>query len=126
MKGHKSMFLAIVFALSCVAGYTLDLSAEPAMASPPIFVNPIDLISHKNVQKSTEVIDVEINVETNEITVKGNVDATVNVRAIGEVKPKVVRKTVYKTDTINTGYPLLRSMIKVEEKPVSPLSLCCK
>lgn len=120
MKGHKSMFLAIVFALSCVGGYTLDLSAEPAMASPPIFVNPIDLISHKDIQKPTEVIDVEINVETSEITVKGNVDATVNVRTIGEVKPKVIRKTVYKTDTIKTGYPLLKSMIKVKEEPVSP------
>lgn len=120
MKGHKSMFLAIVFVLSCVGGYTLDLSAEPAIASPPIFVNPIDLISYKDIQKPTEVIDVEVNVETNEVTVKGNVDATVNVRTIGEVKPKVIRKTVYKTDTIKTGYPLLRSMIKVKEQPVSP------
>lgn len=120
MKNNKSMFLAIVFVLSCIGGYTLDLSAEPAMASPPIFVNPIDLISYKDIQKPTEVIDVEINVETNEITVKGNVDATVNVRTIGEVKPKVVRKTVYKTDTIKTGYPLLKSMIKVKEEPVSP------
>lgn len=120
MKNNKSMFLAIVFVLSCIGGYTLDLSAEPAMASPPIFVNPIDLISYKDIQKPTEVIDVEINVETNEITVKGNVDATVNVRTIGEVKPKVIRKTVYKTDTIKTGYPLLKSMIKVKEEPVSP------
>ena len=120
MKGHKSMFLAIVFVLSCVGGYTLDLSAEPAIASPPIFVNPIDLISYKDIQKPTEVIDVEVNVETNEVTVKGNVDATVNVRTIGEVKPKVIRKTVYKTDTVKTGYPFLRSMIKVKEQPVSP------
>lgn len=120
MKSHKSMFLAIVFVLSCVGGYTLDLSAEPAIASPPIFVNPIDLISYKDIQKPAEVIDVEVNVETNEVTVKGNVDATVNVRTIGEVKPKVIRKTVYKTDTVKTGYPLLRSMIKVKEQPVSP------
>lgn len=120
MKSHKSMFLAIVFALSCIGGYTLDLSAEPAIASPPIFVNPIDLISYKDIQKPTEVIDVEVNVETNEVTVKGNVDATINVRTIGKVKPKVIRKTVYKTDTVKTGYPLLRSMIKVKEQPVSP------
>lgn len=120
MKDHKLMFLAIVFALSYVGGYTLDLSAEPVMASPPILVNPIDLTSHKDIQKPTEVIDVEINIETNEITVNSNVDATVNVKTIGEVKPKVIRKTVYKTDTIKTGYPLLKSMIKVKEEPVSP------
>lgn len=120
MKDHKLMFLATVFALSYVGGYTLDLSAEPVMASPPILVNPIDLMSHKDIQKPTEVIDVEINVETNEITVNSNVDATVNVKTIGEVKPKVIRKTVYKTDTIKTGYPLLKSMIKVKEEPVSP------
>lgn len=119
-----SMFIASVF-----VGYNL-LPTEQVQAQTLVIPSPVEIPYFSNIQPnkeelSTPEIDVQIDLSTKEVSVKGTVDAKVNVTTVGEPKPIVkwrtrVKKEVYK-DTI--GYPYVKSVgyMSTDSKPISIL-----
>ena len=75
-------------------------------------------------KKSVEKIDVEVDLSTLEVSVKGTTDAIVNVKTTGEPKPVVKWRTKVVEKLTSTGYPKVRSISRVsdDESPVTPLS----
>ena len=74
-------------------------------------------------ERPVEEINVEVNVETQEVTVKGTTgNQNVKVTVTGEIKPDTIVKwrTKTKKEVINTGYPRLKNISKVTEEPTSP------
>ena len=122
-----SMFIASVF-----VGYNL-LPTEKVQAQP-LVVSPIEMPYFNKIQlketMSTPEIDVQVDLSTNEVSVKGTVDAKVNVTTVGEPKPIVkwktrVKKEVHR-DTI--GYPYVKSIgrMPTDSKPISVLEIVDK
>ena len=122
-----SMFIASVF-----VGYNL-LPTEKVQAQP-LVVSPIEMPYFNKIQPketmSTPEIDVQVDLSTNEVSVKGTVDAKVNVTTVGEPKPIVkwktrVKKEVHR-DTI--GYPYVKSIgrMPTDSKPISVLEIVDK
>jgi hypothetical protein len=119
-----SMFIASIF-----VGYNL-LPTEQVQAQTLVIPSPVEMPYLKNIQPnkkelSTPEIDVQIDLSTKEVSVKGTVDAKVNVTTIGEPKPIVkwktrVKKEVHR-DTI--GYPYVKSVgrMPTDSKPISIL-----
>lgn len=119
-----SMFIASIF-----VGYNL-LPTEKVQAQTLVIPSPIEIPHLMNIQPekkelSTPEIDVQIDLSTKEVSVRGTVDAKVNVTTIGEPKPIVkwktrVKKEVHK-DTI--GYPYIKSVghMPTDSKPISIL-----
>lgn len=119
-----SMFIASIF-----IGYNL-LPTEQVQAQTLVIPSPVEMPHMMNIQPkkeelSTPEIDVQIDLSTKEVSVKGTVDAKVNVTTIGEPKPIVkwktrVKKEVHK-DTI--GYPYVKSIgrMPTDSKPISVL-----
>lgn len=119
-----SMFIASIF-----VGYNL-LPTEQVQAQTLVIPSPVEIPYLKNIQPnkkelSTPEIDVQIDLSTKEVSVKGTVDAKVNITTIGEPKPIVkwktrVKKEVHR-DTI--GYPYVKSVgrIPTDSKPISIL-----
>lgn len=118
-----SIFIASIF-----VGYNL-LPTEQVQAQTLVIPSPIEIPSITSIQSkkelSTQEIDVQIDLSTKEVSVKGTVDTKVNVTTIGEPKPIVKWKTRVKkevhTDTI--GYPYAKSVghIPTDSKPISIL-----
>lgn len=122
-----SMFIASVF-----VGYNL-LPTEKVQAQP-LVVSPIEMPYFNKIQPketmSTPEIDVQVDLSTNKVSVKGTVDAKVNVTTVGEPKPIVkwktrVKKEVHR-DTI--GYPYVKSVghMPTDSKPISVLKIVDK
>lgn len=122
-----SMFIASIF-----VGYNL-LPTEKVQAQP-LVVSPIEIPYFNKIQSketmSTPEIDVQVDLSTNEVSVKGTVDAKVNVTTVGEPKPIVkwktrVKKEVHR-DTI--GYPYVKSVghMPTDSKPISVLKIVDK
>lgn len=119
-----SMFIASIF-----VGYNL-LPTEQVQAQTLVIPSPVEMPYLKNIQPnkkelSTPEIDVQIDLSTKEVSVKGTVDAKVNVTTIGKPKPIVkwktrVKKEVHK-DTV--GYPYVKSVgrMPTDSKPISIL-----
>lgn len=119
-----SMFIASIF-----VGYNL-LPTEQVQAQTLVIPSPVEMPYLKNIQPnkkelSTPEIDVQIDLSTKEVSVKGTVDAKVNVTTIGEPKPIVkwktrVKKEVHR-DTV--GYPYVKSVgrMPTDSKPISIL-----
>lgn len=116
----KKIILPLLFIASCIIGYNIPPGAQTIHASPPVTLSPIELSSLLKVPKTTETIDVTINLETQEVSINGNADIAVNVKTISEPKPKVITKyrTIVKEKEVQTGYPYISSISKVTEKPV--------
>lgn len=119
-----SMFIASIF-----VGYNL-LPTEQVQAQTLVIPSPVEIPYLKNIQPnkkelSTPEIDVQIDLSTKEVSVKGTMDAKVNVTTIGEPKPIVkwktrVKKEIHK-DTV--GYPYVKSVgrMPTDSKPISIL-----
>lgn len=119
----KKIIMPFLFIASCIIGYNIPPGAQTAYASPPVTLSPIELNSLLKVPKTTETVDITVNLETQEVSVNGNTDIAVNVKTIGEPKPKVITKyrTIVKEKEVPPGYPYISSISKVTEKPVLKL-----
>lgn len=118
----KSRILTVVvmFIASAFVGYNMFPSTQSVQAAPQL--NPLilelpqfDITPKDPTPEEPSHLDVEYNVETQEVTINGNVDAHVNFRTVGEVKPIVKWKTKIKEVPVNTGYPFIKGMTKVTE-----------
>lgn len=120
---RKVLSIVSMFVASFLVGYTLLPSTQPIQANTPVFVSPIELASMMKMERPVEEINVEVNVETQEVTVKGTTgNQNVKVTVTGEIKPDTIVKwrTKTKKKVINTGYPRLKNISKVTEEPTSP------
>lgn len=118
----NSRMLTVIgmFAISVIVGRQLFPITEVVQAQP-VIPSPIELPSFPRVieeKKSVDNIDVEVDLSTMEISVKGTTDAIVNVKTTGQPKPEVKWKTkvIEKEKIVHSGYPLLKAMIKVSEE----------
>lgn len=124
----KVLSIVSMFMASVLIGYNL-LPTNTLQAQPPVFPSVIELPSiartiPQEVKKSVQEIDIEIDLSTNEVSVKGTTDAIVNVKTTNEPKPIVKYKTIVKEiEAKSTGYPYVNSVGKVPEgtAPISPL-----
>lgn len=116
----KKIILPLLFVASCIIGYNIPPGAQTIHASPPVTLSPIELSSLLKVPKTTETVDVTVNLETQEVSINGNTNIAVNVKTIGEPKPKVITKyrTIVKEREGPPSYPLVSSIRKVTEKPI--------
>lgn len=125
-----SMFIASIF-----VGYNL-LPTEQIQAQPLVIPSPVEIPYFSNIPQPVEKemsvpeIDVQIDLSTKEVSVKGTTDARVNVITVNEPKTVVkwktkVKKEVYR-DTIN--YPYVQSVGKTptDSKPISILKIIDK
>lgn len=116
-----------MFIASCIIGFGLRQTVTVVQAAP-VIPSPIEMpkfpITSSEVKKSVEKIDVEVDLSTLEVSVKGTTDAIVNVKTTGEPKPVVKWRTKVVEKLTSTGYPKVRSVSKVsdDESPVTPLS----
>ena len=71
---------------------------------------------------SIDTINIAVDVNTQEVSIKGTTDAVVNVTTTGEVKPVVKWRT--KVKEVNTGFPKVNSIANLPEdvKPLSPFT----
>src|SRR5699024_8159901 len=117
----------VMFIASCIMGFGLRQTVTVVQAAP-VIPSPIEMpkftIASSEVKKSVEKIDVEVDLSTLEVSVKGTTDAIVNVKTTGEPKPVVKWRTKVVEKLTSTGYPKVRSVSKVsdDESPVTPLS----
>ena len=113
-----SMFIASIF-----VGYNLlpteQVQARTLVIPSAVEVPYLNRFQHTPKESSTPEIDVQVDLSTNAVSVRGTMDAKVNVTTVGEPKPIVKWKTrvIEKTH----GYPYVRSIGKVTEKPISIL-----
>lgn len=117
-----------MFAISIFVGRSLFATTEVVQAQPviPSIVElPKFPIVNKEEKKSVDQIDVEIDLSTLNVSVKGTTDAIVNVKTTGEPKPVVKWKTKVIEKENSTGYPYVKSIGRVpdDERPQSILSL---
>ena len=118
---RKVLSLVSMFVASFIVGYNMLSTTQEVQASPPVFISPIELASLMKMEKPVENIDVEYNVETQEVTVKGTTgNQNVKVTITGEVKPDTVIKwrTKIKEKLARNGYPHIAAMYKVTDKPI--------
>lgn len=82
----------------------------------------------KEEKESVDEINVEVDLSTLEVSVKGTTDAKVNVKTTGEPKPVVKWKTKVIEKTNSTGYPKVNAISKVsdDESPATPLTIVDK
>ena len=104
------MFVVSVFIGRQMFATTEVIQAQPVMPSIVELPNFPKVI--KEEKKSVDEIDVEVDLSTLEVSVKGTTDAKVNVKTTGEPKPvvkwktKVIEKTV--TDWINEIFSIIQ------------------
>lgn len=116
------MFVVSVFIGRQMFATTEVIQAQPVMPSIVELPNFPKVI--KEEKKSVDEIDVEVDLSTLEVSVKGTTDAKVNVKTTGEPKP--VTKVIEKTNS--TGYPKVKAISKVsdDESPATPLTIVDK
>ena len=120
-----------MFIASCIIGFGLRQTVTVVQAAP-VIPSPIEMpkfpIASSEVKKSVEKIDVEVDLSTLEVSVKGTTDAKVNVKTTGEPKPVVKWKTKVIEKTNSTGYPKVKAISKVsdDESPTTPLTIVDK
>lgn len=115
------------FAISLLVGYNLISTVEPVQAQQPVVPSYLELMSMMNSNKEekksvskVDTITVSYDVNTQEVSVKGTADAIVNVTTTGELKPVVKWRT--KVKEVNKGYPLISSMRRTADVPISPFT----
>ena len=112
-----------MFIASCIIGFGLQQTVTVVQAAP-VIPSPIEMpkfpIVNSEENKSVDKIDVEVDLSTLEVSVKGTTDAIVNVKTIGEPKPIVK----WRTKTVASGYPYIKSVGTMPDsvKAISPLS----
>ena len=120
-----------MFIASCIIGFGLRQTVTVVQAAP-VIPSPIEMpkfpIVNSEENKSVDKIDVEVDLSTLEVSVKGTTDAKVNVKTTGEPKPVVKWKTKVIEKTNSTGYPKVNAISKVsdDESPTTPLTIVDK
>ena len=120
-----------MFIASCIIGFGLRQTVTVVQAAP-VIPSPIEMpkfpIVNSEESKSVDKIDVEVDLSTLEVSVKGTTDAKVNVKTTGEPKPVVKWKTKVIEKTNSTGYPKVNAISKVsdDESPATPLTIVDK
>lgn len=118
-----AMFVASIFVGRQMFATTEVIQAQPV--TPSIVEVPIFPKVNKEEKKSVDEINVEVDLSTMEVSVKGATDAIVNVKTTGEPKPVVKWKTKVIEKQVATGYPKVKSVSRVpeSEQPVTPLTI---
>ena len=116
------MFVVSVFIGRQMFATTEVIQAQPVMPSIVELPNFPKVI--KEEKKSVDEIDVEVDLSTLEVSVKGTTDAIVNVKTIGEPKPIVKWRTKVIEKEAASGYPYIKSVGIMPDsiKAISPLS----
>lgn len=116
------MFVVSVFIGRQMFATTEVIQAQPVMPSIVELPNFPKVI--KEEKKSVDEIDVEVDLSTLEVSVKGTTDAIVNVKTIGEPKPVVKWRTKVIEKEVASGYPYIKSVGIMPDsiKAISPLS----
>lgn len=112
----KILSVVSMFMASFVVGYNMLSPTQTIQATPPVYVSPIELINSMKIDQPVEEIDIEVNIETQEVTVTGATgNKKVNVKTIGEIKPDTIVKwrTKTKKEIIKSDYPCVKSISKV-------------
>lgn len=117
------MFVVSVFIGRQMFATTEVIQAQPVMPSIVELPNFPKVI--KEEKKSVDEINVEIDLSTLEVSVKGTTDTKVNVQMTGEPKPVIKWKTKIIEKENSTGYPYVKSINKISdnEQPQSILSI---
>ncbi len=123
----RVLSVLVVFFASIFVGWNLVGTTEKVQAQPaiPSYLELMSITKPQNVEKpsvSIDTINIAVDVNTQEVSVKGTTDAVVNITTVGEVKPIVKWKT--KLKEVNTGFPKVSSVATLPEdvKPLSPFT----
>lgn len=123
----RVLSVLVVFFASIFVGWNLVGTTEKVQAQPaiPSYLELMSITKPQNVEKpsvSIDTINIAVDVNTQEVSVKGTTDAVVNITTVGEVKPIIKWKT--KVNEVNTGFPKVSSVATLPEdvKPLSPFT----
>lgn len=123
----RVLSVLVVFFASIFVGWNLIGTTEKVQAQP-VIPSHLELMSMTKPQikekssVSIDTINIAVDVNTQEVSIKGTTDAVVNVTTAGEVKPVVKWRT--KVKEVNTGFPKVSSIANLPEdvKPLSPFT----
>lgn len=123
----RVLSVLVVFFASIFVGWNLIGTTEKVQAQPviPSYLELMSMTKPQIKEKSSvsiDTINIAVDVNTQEVSIKGTTDAVVNVTTIGEVKPVVKWRT--KVKEVNTGFPKVSSIANLPEdvKPLSPFT----
>lgn len=116
------VFFASIFVGWNLVGITENVQAQPVIPSYLELTSIMKPQIKKELSVSIDTINVIVDVNTQEVSVKGTTDAIINVTTTGEIKPIVKWKT--KIKEVNTGFPKVNSIANLPEdiKPVEPFT----
>lgn len=122
----RVLSVLVVFLTSIFVGWNLIGTTEKVQAQPviPSYLELMSMTKPQIKEKSSvsiDTINIAVDVNTQEVSIKGTTDAVVNVTT-GEVKPVVKWRT--KVKEVNTGFPKVSSIANLPEdvKPLSPFT----
>lgn len=123
----RVLSVLVVFFASIFVGWNLIGTTEKVQAQPviPSYLELMPMTKPQIKEKSSvsiDTINIAVDVNTQEVSIKGTTDAVVNVTTTGEVKPVVKWRT--KVKEVNTGFPKVSSIANLPEdvKPLSPFT----
>lgn len=123
----RVLSVLVVFFASIFVGWNLIGTTEKVQAQPviPSYLELMSMTKSQIKEKSSvsiDTINIAVDVNTQEVSIKGTTDAVVNVTTTGEVKPVVKWRT--KVKEVNTGFPKVSSITNLPEdvKPLSPFT----
>lgn len=123
----RVLSVLVVFLASIFVGWNLIGTTEKVQAQPviPSYLELMPMTKPQIKEKSSvsiDTINIAVDVNTQEVSIKGTTDAVVNVTTTGEVKPVVKWRT--KVKEVNTGFPKVSSIANLPEdvKPLSPFT----
>lgn len=123
----RVLSVLVVFFASIFVGWNLIGTTEKVQAQPviPSYLELMSMTKPQIKEKSSvsiDTINIDVDVNTQEVSIKGTTDAVVNVTTTGEVKPVVKWRT--KVKEVNTGFPKVSSIANLPEdvKPLSPFT----
>ena len=123
----RVLSVLVVFLASIFVGWNLIGTTEKVQAQPviPSYLELMSMTKSQIKEKSSvsiDTINIAVDVNTQEVSIKGTTDAVVNVTTTGEIKPVVKWRT--KVKEVNTGFPKVSSIANLPEdvKPLSPFT----
>lgn len=123
----RVLSVLVVFLASIFVGWNLIGTTEKVQAQLviPSYLELMSMTKPQIKEKSSvsiDTINIAVDVNTQEVSIKGTTDAVVNVTTTGEVKPVVKWRT--KVREVNTGFPKVSSIANLPEdvKPLSPFT----
>lgn len=123
----RVLSVLVVFFASIFVGWNLIGTIEKVQAQPviPSYLELMSMTKPQIKEKSSvsiDTINIAVDVNTQEVSIKGTTDAVVNVTTTGEIKPVVKWRT--KVKEVNTGFPKVSSIANLPEdvKPLSPFT----